>query len=139
MIGDRLCDCATDPADLQSLFRIYRASLPEFKQALVSDAVLKRPTVFPGLVGYEDGEPAVALLWRFLDPRKEIVTVDFYVESPRASAETVQNIIAGFMEKTRQVMNIPARVCIRFGRPQQRAILCRQIETVDRAHTSVCI
>ena len=56
-----LCDSASAPSGLQSLFRGYRDSLPPLKQELVSDTILNRPRLFPGLVGYEDGEPAVAV------------------------------------------------------------------------------
>ena len=95
-----LCDSASAPAALQSLFRGYRNSLPPLKQELVSDTILNRPRLFPGLVGYEDGEPAVAVLWRFLDPKKEVATVDLYVESPTASAEVIEKTLSGFVKRT---------------------------------------
>src|SRR6266480_7265851 len=39
---------------------------------------------------------------------------------------------ADFIEKPRESMNIALKICLRFARPQQPAVLLRQIKTVNR-------
>src|SRR5207249_220694 len=95
----------------------------------------------PGLIGYEDGQPAAALLWKFLDPKKEVAAVDLFVESPQASVEMIDKLLAGFLAKTEQARAI----CFEVWTPPEARIhrilpnygfVCRHRRLMQLARTS---
>lgn len=94
----RVQQAREQPQALRVLYDLYRTSLPRCKQELLSPSLPAPLMTTPGAICFEDDVPVAALLWQ--EHTQGIVMAEFYAESMKASAESVETLISEFLRLT---------------------------------------